>query len=124
MSRGVGMAKSDSRPGINQLSFQRKWLMARLEHGELSPEDAATCLEDIEDLDLKSAATPCANVQDLCLKLEHLKDLFYPARDATPEDCLEHVMLVSVLKDARALAANRRDPEPHSNEQSLILGTS
>jgi hypothetical protein len=110
MSGGVVMAKSDTRPGIDQLSFQHKWLLAKLEHGELSPEEAAKCMEDIEDLDLKIAATPCANLQDLCVKLELLKDLLCPARGAVPEDCLEHVMLASVLKGARALAANSNDP--------------
>lgn len=59
-------------------------------------------LNDIEALDLKVAVTPCVTVGDLGLKLELLADLFWPSSEPMPEDCLEHIMLAALIRDARA----------------------
>lgn len=102
-----GMDKSDARPGIAQLMFQRKWLEAQLGSGSLGATEEATLVSDLEKLDLKIAATRCDTVEDLGLKLERLADLLWPFSEPMPEDCIEHVMLASVIRDAAALTAHQ-----------------
>ena len=100
------MAKSDSRPGIEQLEFQRKWLEKKLECGRLTGDEETFTIDVLEDLDLQIAATPCSTVQDLRAKLERLADLLWPSDLPIPEDCLEHVMLAAALRDARNLSSH------------------
>ena len=102
------MTKLADRPGITQLSFQRTWLLAKLDHGGLSKEEDVDLMDGLEELDFKIAATPCISMQDLCLKIERLADLLYPADTQIPEDCLEHILLWAVLRDARRLAGAER----------------
>lgn len=97
------MNKLDTRPGIAELVFQRKWLEVQLGSGSLGATEEATFVSDLETLDLKIAATRCETVEDLGLKLERLADLLWPSDKPIPEDCLEHVMLASVIRDAAAV---------------------
>lgn len=97
------MNKSDTRPGIAQLVFQRKWLEVQLGSGSLGATEEATLVIDLKTLDLKIAATRCDTIEDLCLKLNRLAGLLWPSSEPMPEDCPEHVMLASVIRDAAAL---------------------
>lgn len=97
------MNKSDTRPGIAQLAFQRKWIEAQLGSGSLTATQEVTLMSDLETLDLKIAATRCETAEDLGPKLERLADLLWPSDEPMPEDCLEHVMLASVMRDVAAL---------------------
>lgn len=100
------MIKSVARSGISQLLFQRKWLEAKLVNGEPAEEEEVLLVRDLETLDLKISATRCETVEDLGLKLELLADLLWPTDEPMPEDCLEHVMLASMIRDVAALARN------------------
>lgn len=102
------MTRSKPKPSITQLAFQRKWMLARLDCGSLSEGEEAALLDSLEIVDLHIAATPCENVRDLTLKLERLKDVLWPSSEAMPEDCLEHVFLTAVLRDAIRLADEDR----------------
>lgn len=60
-------------------------------------------VDNMELLDLKIAAARCDTTEDLGLKLERLANLLWPSNTPMPEDCLEHVMLASLIRDARAM---------------------
>jgi hypothetical protein len=100
----MAMTGSKPRPSITQLSFQRKWKLAQLEHGRLSRERETMLPEDIEALDLHMAALSSEDMADLAVKIDRLAELLWPSVEPMPEDCLEHVLLASVLRDIRALS--------------------
>ncbi len=102
MGRGASMKNSHAKQGVSQLCFKRNWLSTQLECRELLSDESRVVIADIEDLDLRIAATACDTVQDLCLKLERLATLLHPSEDAIEEDCLEHIMLAALIRDARA----------------------
>lgn len=97
------MNKSDARPGIAQLVFQRKWLEVQLGRGSPTATQETTLESDLETLDLKIAATHCDSIEDLYFKIERLVGLLWPTDDPMPEDCLEHIMLASGMRDVAAL---------------------
>jgi hypothetical protein len=97
------MTRSRPKLSITQLAFQRKWMLARIDCASLTADEEAALLDDLEDMDLRIAATPCDTVQSLYLKIERLAELIYPSDQPVPEDCLEHVMLVAVVNGAKVL---------------------
>ncbi len=60
--------------------------------------------EDLEVLDLQMAALSSEDMADLAVKIDRLAELLWPSAELMPEDCLEHVLLASVLRDVRALS--------------------
>ncbi len=98
------MKKRPNEQSLEQLVFEMKWLVSKLENGRLDPQEETATLDAIETLELKIAATPCEDLMDVVRKLERLGEILNPSSEPLPEDCLEHIMLASVLRDVRVLA--------------------
>lgn len=100
---GIGdVAKS-----LDELFFERKWLLAQLECG--GTEDASlerdVIMLKLNDVDLQIAATPSKSVSDLSAKLNRFCEFEYPNIKSVPEDSLDTILLKSVLRDVQRLAA-------------------
>lgn len=98
------MKRSLGQQSLEQLNFERKWLVLKLGNGQLNTLEEAATLDAIETLELGIAATPCESLLDVVRKLERVGELFNPTDEQMLEDCLEFIMLTSVLRDVRALA--------------------
>lgn len=97
------MVGSGKEMDIERLVFQKKWLATKLQVMQPDTIESAALLNEIENLDFKIAATPCDTIRGLALKLEEFADLMYPSEQTLQEDCLEHIYLAAMLRDARAL---------------------
>jgi hypothetical protein len=80
----VAMTGSKPRPSITQLSFQRKWKLAQLEHGRLSRERDTMLPEDLEVLDLQMEALSSGDEADLAVKIDRLVELLWPSAEPMP----------------------------------------
>lgn len=94
---------------IEQLDFERRWLMAKATHsavGEAAQNDLA---RQIEDLELAIAATPVADIVDLNIKANRLAEVLHPSSGPILEDSMEGVLLNAVLVGCRHLADHGND---------------
>ncbi len=92
------MSKEPQR-SITQLDFERRWMLAKLDHGGNNDDEAQSLIRRIEDLDLAIAASPSETLVDLRIKIERLYTELLPT-DVGQEGCLEHVLLAAILSDA------------------------
>ncbi|MGE0410017.1 MAG: hypothetical protein AB7P23_12250 [Amphiplicatus sp.] len=94
------------RKSLDQLDFERRRVEALLAQGDLDDAAHDRLVEALGDIDLAIAASPAGNVDDLRIKIERLVALIHPMKGPIVEDCLEHVLLAAILRDARALTAS------------------
>ncbi len=96
---------------MRDLVFQRKWMLARLEYGQLTEESAERrrVLDQLVDLDLKIAAYPAQSLSDLIVKLNRYREFFFSEGETIPEDSLDHIYLGAILRDAEKLSEDLAD---------------
>ncbi len=89
---------------ITQLDFERRWLLARIDHEGLGEAAAQDLMRRIEDLDLATAASSSESLAELTLKAERFAAAYWPSGDPAPQDCIEHILLNAILRDLRELS--------------------
>lgn len=90
---------------LDQLDFERRRVEALLAQGELDDAAHDRLVEELGDLDLAIAASPARNVDELRIKIGRLVALIHPMKGPIIEDCLEHILLAAILRDAQRLAS-------------------
>lgn len=98
-----------TRLSIQQLDFDRRWLMAKVSHGSANETEQDGLSRQIEDLDLAIAATPVTDMDELTIKVTRLAAALYPSPGPIPEDGIEGVLLRAVLEGCRHLSGERLD---------------
>ncbi len=88
---------SPTRRSIEQLDFERRWLMAKVMHGDVGEAEQNDLTCRIENLELAIAATPVADINDLTIKVKRLAAALYPSLEPIPEDGFEVILLKAVL---------------------------
>lgn len=90
---------------LDQILFQRKYLLAQLEQGGFPDEslERETLIDQLNELDLRIAATPSTNIQDLAFKITRLAELIHPLKTPIPTDTLENIMLAAIVRGANAI---------------------
>ena len=86
------------------LDVERRRLEAFIEESNLSDEESDRLGCRLDNIDRAIAAMPARNNAELLIKVKRLAALICPSRRPIVEDCLEHVLLAAVLRDAQALA--------------------
>lgn len=105
MTAGGGQAvMAAMKRSLTMLDFERRRLEAVLAQTALQADEADALVRKLENLDLSIAATPARDLEDMRIKIARLAALLHPSGEPLAEDCLEHVMLAAVMRDAEALA--------------------
>ncbi len=104
--REIGL--SDLANPLDELFFERKWLLAQLECGgtEEGSLERDLIMRKLNEVDLRIAATPSKSFADLSGKLIRFSEIEYPSIESIPEDSLDTILLKSILRDVQRLAAD------------------
>lgn len=104
------MNRGSSR-SIQQLDFERRWLLAKTTFSNVDEAEQNDLARKIECLELAIAATPVTDINDLTIKAKRLAAALHPSLEPIPEDSIEAILITAVLSGCRHLADSYEDGE-------------